>query len=103
MGTAIVQGMDLVIPIPRDDDRAQPQLRLKEIIRVGNLTFMGQINSCRAEYPRQFQGKYIWVGVQAAMHLFFMDKRLKIKIRHPVILPGSGFRRHRNTPAFPMR
>lgn len=52
MSAAIVERADHTIGVTGDDERAQAELGGDEIVDIGNVTFMGEIDPGTAEYVR---------------------------------------------------
>jgi len=60
---AVEQRAQLAVQVPQHDDRAQPQPRGDEIVVLGDLALVREIDPHRAEDVRHLRLEDRWIGV----------------------------------------
>ncbi len=78
MSAAIVERADHTIGVTGDDERAQAELGGDEIVDIGNVTFMGEIDPGTAEYVRHLGVKDSRVGINEPVNAVLLREVIPV-------------------------
>ena len=87
VGAAVEQGVQAAVLVAGDDQGPQPHVRRQEIVGVGHLALVGQINPGAAEHLGHLGIEDRGVGVDGAMDPVGLDQSAKIGRRGRI---GNG-------------
>ena len=74
MAASVEQGMDLAVAVAGEDDGTQPETAGAEVVRLGDLGLVAQIDPGRAEDLAHLHLEDGGIGVETAMNSILLDE-----------------------------